>query len=41
VTPYAGEFVSAVQRSNVYGLQFHPEKSSLAGLHVLKNFLAA
>ena len=40
-TPYGGQFVSALQRSNVYGLQFHPEKSSLAGLHVLKNFLAA
>ena len=39
-TPYAGQFVSSVQQENVYGMQFHPEKSSAAGLRVLQNFLA-
>lgn len=38
-TPYAGEFASAVQHKNVFGTQFHPEKSSFAGFHLLKNFL--
>jgi len=38
-TPYAGDFVSVVQRRNVFGTQFHPEKSSFAGFQVLKNFL--
>jgi len=41
VTDYCGRFCSAVSRSNVYGVQFHPEKSSRAGLKVLSNFLQA
>jgi glutamine amidotransferase len=39
VTNYGGEFTSAVERGNVMGVQFHPEKSSAVGLRVLKNFL--
>jgi glutamine amidotransferase len=36
---YGFEFAAAVQRNNVWGTQFHPEKSSAVGLRILKNFL--
>ena len=40
-TPYGIRFASAVAKDNVFGAQFHPEKSSKAGQRILKNFLAA
>jgi glutamine amidotransferase len=38
-TNYIQPFASAVERNNVFGVQFHPEKSSETGLRILKNFL--
>jgi glutamine amidotransferase len=39
VTEYGGPFTAVVERENVMGVQFHPEKSSAVGLQVLKNFV--
>jgi imidazole glycerol-phosphate synthase subunit HisH len=36
---YDGEFTAAVAQGRIAGVQFHPEKSSAAGLRVLRNFV--
>jgi glutamine amidotransferase len=38
-THYGSDFVSAVQKGNIFGTQFHPEKSQAHGLAVLQNFV--
>ncbi len=37
---YGERFATAIQRGSFYGVQFHPEKSSAAGLRLLANFAA-
>jgi glutamine amidotransferase len=37
-TEYGTTFTSAVANKNIYGTQFHPEKSGAIGLQILKNF---
>ena len=38
-TEHASRFSSVVERDNVFGVQFHPEKSGDAGLQIIRNFL--
>jgi imidazole glycerol-phosphate synthase subunit HisH len=39
-TTYGVEFVSAIRRQNIFGTQFHPEKSHKYGMQLLRNFVA-
>jgi glutamine amidotransferase len=39
VTEYGGGFTAAAARENVMGVQFHPEKSGVTGLRILRNFV--
>ncbi len=38
VTEYGVRFSASVRKGNVYGVQFHPEKSQIAGLNLLRRF---
>ena len=38
-TNYGYEFTSSFQKDNIYGTQFHPEKSHKFGMEILKNFV--
>lgn len=39
ITSYGLEFVSSVQKNNIFGVQFHPEKSQKAGQLLINNFM--
>lgn len=41
VTDYGVKFCSVLEKNNLYGVQFHPEKSGDVGLQLLKNFWEA
>lgn len=38
ITGYGIDIVAGIERDNIYGIQFHPEKSSTSGLQLLENF---
>ena len=40
-TEYGINYACAVARENIFGVQFHPEKSQMVGLQILKNFVEA
>ena len=40
-TFYDINFVSSINKENIFGVQFHPEKSSSAGIQLIKNFLTS
>jgi glutamine amidotransferase len=38
-TEYSQTYTSAVQKGNLFGVQFHPEKSQKVGIKILQNFV--
>lgn len=38
VTEYGVRYSASIRKANVYGVQFHPEKSQIAGLNLLRRF---
>jgi glutamine amidotransferase len=40
ISEYGGAFVSSVATENVYGVQFHPERSQHYGKQIIVNFLS-
>ena len=36
---YGYDVVASVEKDNIYGCQFHPEKSGDVGLNIIKNFV--
>jgi len=39
ITNYGKDFCSAIESKNIFGVQFHPEKSGKTGLRILENFI--
>ncbi|MGD8457456.1 MAG: imidazole glycerol phosphate synthase subunit HisH [Anaerolineales bacterium] len=39
ITSYGLQFVSSIERENILGVQFHPEKSQKVGLQIIRNFV--
>jgi glutamine amidotransferase len=39
ITDYGVEFISSVQKENIFATQFHPEKSQMYGLKIIENFV--
>ena len=38
-TDYSSKIVCAIEKENLFGTQFHPEKSDMLGLKIIDNFL--
>lgn len=39
ITKHGEQFVSSLQKENIYAFQFHPEKSQTSGLQIIQNFI--
>ena len=39
ITDYSSNIVCSVEKENIFGTQFHPEKSDKIGLKIIQNFI--